>query len=138
MYNDLKGTSKNQNLETEINKKTILIVDDIKINYLLIKAMLKKFNFSIKWVDNGLKAVDECKKNKNIILVLMDYRMPVMNGYEATYKIKKIRKDLPIISQSANLLNELNTEIDLSIYDGFIKKPISHDELVLMIKKYIN
>ncbi|MCD6112981.1 MAG: response regulator [Bacteroidales bacterium] len=125
-----------ENLETK--NKTILIVDDIKINYLLIKVMLKKLNVSLKWVDNGLKAVEECKKNKNIILVLMDYRMPVMNGYEAALQIKKRRKDLPIISQSANLLKETNPQIDINIYDGFIKKPIIQEKLLSIITKYIN
>ena len=64
--------------------------------------------------------------------------MPVMNGYEATLQIKKRRKDLPIISQSANLLKETNPEIDINIYDGFIKKPIIQEKLLSMITKYIN
>ena len=125
----------------EIRRHLILIAEDGEINFLFLKTLLIKmegFNFLIYRAKNGSEAVDLCKGNDKIDLVLMDIKMPVMDGYMATKKIKKIRPNLPIIAQTAystaeDLQNALNAGCD-----DFISKPIDSKLLQPMISKYFS
>ncbi len=106
------------------------------MNSLYLEALLETFaelNSQVLFAINGKEAVDICKKNTNIDLVLMDLKMPIMNGFEATEIIKKLRKDLPIIAQTAYSTIETKKETLLSGCDNFITKPINADALKKMI-----
>ena len=81
--------------------KTILIAEDDNINYLLIKKMLEPTGHTILRAENGEVAVKICQENDVIDLVLMDIKMPLMNGYEAYKIIKVLKPDLPVIAQTA-------------------------------------
>jgi len=83
--------------------KMILIAEDDDNNYFFLKSALKPTRLNLKRAINGKDAVEIIKndKEKNFQLVLMDIQMPVMNGYESTAQIKRIRKDLPVIAQTA-------------------------------------
>ncbi|MFW5852125.1 MAG: response regulator, partial [Bacteroidota bacterium] len=119
---------------------TILIAEDEEINYLYIETLFEKNiqgNFSLLHAKNGKEAVDICHKNTDICLVLMDIKMPLMNGYEATKKIKSEFPNLPIIAQTA-----YSTESDKTIAlshgcDDFISKPIRKEMLFEIVKKHI-
>jgi len=122
------------------NKYTILVVEDEEVNYLYIEALFEdeiEGDYNLLHVKNGLEAVEICNANNTIDLVLMDIKMPVMNGHEATEKIKEKFPNLPIIAQTA-----YSTESDKQLAlkhgcDDFISKPIDKDKLIGLIIKYL-
>lgn len=121
------------------NRFIILVAEDEEVNYLYIETLLEvefKFNCEVIQAKNGKEAVDTCKDNPDISLILMDIKMPVMSGNEATKLIKQLRPDLPIIAQTAYSTKE-DKENALSLgYDDFISKPINPDDLKSMLKKH--
>lgn len=136
------GFKYNKNLKGEIEKiydwssKTILIVEDIDINYYLLVEALKSTGVKIIRAINGQNAVDIVKTSKPD-LILMDIYMPVMNGYEATKNIKQLYPDLPIIMQTAlDSGQELQFSIEAGA-DDYISKPIDFKTFLKKIKKYI-
>ncbi|MFW6019364.1 MAG: response regulator, partial [Bacteroidales bacterium] len=80
--------------------KLILIVEDVEANHLFIASALKKTNARMLWAKNGNDAVKQVLENPDIDLVLMDIRLPEIDGYEATRQIKAFRPKLPIIAQT--------------------------------------
>lgn len=80
--------------------KSILIVDDLKVNFLLLKAMITRTGANTIWADNGYAALEIIENRPDINVVLMDYNMPGINGLETTYRIKQIKPAMPVISQS--------------------------------------
>ena len=86
---------------------------------------------------NGIQAVEMCKTNMEIQLVLMDIKMPLMNGYDATCLIKQERPDLPIIVQTAYAMTEERNMAFAAGCDDYIAKPIKKTELVEMVMKHI-
>ncbi|OFY07119.1 MAG: hypothetical protein A2W99_02435 [Bacteroidetes bacterium GWF2_33_16] len=118
--------------------KLILVAEDKKINYEIIKESLVGTQVEIVWAKNGKDAVDLVQTNDKIDLVLMDIQMPVMDGLEATRKIKLIRGDLPVIAQTAYALPQDSFKcIDAGCND-YIAKPIPLDEFLIKINKYIS
>jgi CheY-like chemotaxis protein len=118
--------------------KVILVAEDVATNYLLVKKSLRKTEVDLIWAKNGQEAVDECKKDQQIDLVLMDIRMPLMNGMEATKQIKAIRGDLPIIAQTAYAMDgDRNRSLEAGC-DDYISKPIDLKSFVELISKYIS
>ena len=114
------------------HKKTILIAEDERINYLLLQAMLKKMDFETLWAKNGLEAIRLCMMHPEIDLILMDIKMPIMDGIEASLKIKQIRSTLPIIAQTAY---DLTPEKRL-LFEGYLKKPILKKHLSQQIAQH--
>ncbi|MDF1547553.1 MAG: PAS domain S-box protein, partial [Bacteroidales bacterium] len=118
----------------------ILIVEDEEVNYLLLETLLlDEMNVRCKIIHakNGQEAVDVCKRNKNVQLVLMDIKMPVMDGYEATKIIKKIRPELPIVAQTAYATSQdYENAIEMG-FDDFISKPLKFRTLDKVVSKYL-
>jgi two-component system sensor histidine kinase EvgS len=88
--------------------------------------------------DNGKEAVEMCETNPDIELVLMDIQLPVMDGYKATSLIKKKRKDLPVIAQTAHAMVE---DIDESLKAGcdrHVSKPVKKEVLLSVMSEYLN
>jgi len=115
---------------------TILIAEDEYSNYQYLLALLDETNLKILYAENGQQAVDVCRKNNSIDLILMDIKMPVMDGYTAAKLIKGFRENLPIIAQTAYAL-ENEREKFIGIFDDYITKPISAEILNQKIIKYI-
>lgn len=109
--------------------KNILIAEDVKLNFLYLKEIFKSTGVKIIHATNGKEAVQYCKENPCIDLVLMDLLMPVMNGYEATRQIKAFRKDLPIIAQTAYVVSEDRSRAIEAGCDDYITQPIQKEEL---------
>ncbi|TRX37333.1 response regulator [Flavobacterium sp. ZT3R18] len=115
---------------------TILIAEDDNINFLLFQKVMKAKNYKIIRALNGQEAVDICLSNPNIDLVLMDIKMPLMNGFEALKKIQPIRPDLPIIAQTAFSTNEDKELIFKAGFYDYISKPINRGQLFEMIDHF--
>jgi signal transduction histidine kinase/CheY-like chemotaxis protein/Tfp pilus assembly protein PilF len=116
--------------------KTILIAEDEELNYKVLDSCLSKTRVKVLRANNGEKAVEMCKSEK-IDLVLMDIQMPVMDGYKATYEIKKIKNHVPVIAQTSfTMANEREKCLDAGC-DDYITKPLDMDILLSMINKFI-
>jgi len=122
---------------TEFNweDKTILVVDDTKMNYMLLKSQLRKTKVNTIWIENGYEAVQYVKNKNKTDLILMDIRMPVMDGIEASKIIKEINPDVSIIIQTASVMGSAYEEISVSNCDDTIFKPIDANILIDKISK---
>lgn len=113
--------------------KVILIAEDEDVNFRFLEAILQKTDAQILHAKNGIEAVELCKKINQIDIVLMDIKMPVVNGYDATIEIKRYRTNLPIIAQTAFASkDEIKKCIEVGC-DDFITKPIDINELITKI-----
>ncbi len=124
-------------VKKENGSKTILIVEDEYSNYLLLQMYLMPDDYIILFAENGKEAVDTVINNPNIDLILMDIKMPLMDGLTATALIKKIRPDLPVIAQTAFSIEGDYDKIMAAGCDEYISKPILKDRLMCIIKKYL-
>jgi PAS domain S-box-containing protein len=117
--------------------KTIIVAEDNEMNYYLIRAMLSGLGLNILHAWDGSEVVDICKKNTEIDLILMDMKMPVMDGFEATRNIKEIRPDLPIIAQTAYALTGDPDKMIAAGCDAYLAKPINKDKLISLVNSYL-
>lgn len=117
--------------------KTILIVEDDFPSYILLERYLKGTDATIVHVTLGQEAVDYCKNEKNIDMVLMDINLPDINGYEATKAIKLMRENLPIISQTANAMDGDCQKSLLAGCNAYISKPLKRNDLLQLIDEHM-
>lgn len=116
-------------------RKKILIAEDIEANFMQINILLKK-EYTISWVTNGEEAVNSFLRERPD-LVLMDIRMPVMNGIKATEKIRTISTDIPIIAVTANAYYTEQQQALAAGCNDIISKPYTLEKLQETIVKYI-
>ncbi|MBN1949897.1 MAG: response regulator [Bacteroidales bacterium] len=126
-----------ESIATRWDNKTILIAEDEEANYLFLEKILNKTNTRILWAKNGLEAVKIVKEHRKINLVLMDIKMPEMNGYEAATQIKKHHPELPIIAQTAYARPEERLKYADANFDDYIPKPINAYNLLLVLERYL-
>jgi CheY-like chemotaxis protein len=137
------ATKVENEIEKEVDNKkkhTILIAEDEEVNFMVLEILLEekiKLPCTIIHAKNGLEAVELCKNIPEIDLVLMDIKMPKMDGHEATKRIKEFRPNLPIIAQTAFSSPEEKEKALLSGCNDFIAKPISKDALNGVINDYL-
>ncbi|GEM_PF-458828 len=124
----------------EINwdNKVILIAEDSVLNYTYLEAILQRTNVKLIWAKDGKEAVEICQKNEDIDIVLMDIKMPVLDGLNAIKEIKKFRKDLPIIVQTAYAMPEDRERSFAAGSDDYLTKPLNANELFKTIGKFMN
>ena len=116
-------------------EKTIVVVDDTEINFVLIKTQLRKTNANIVWLKNGQEAIEYIRGQRKVDLLLMDIRMPIVDGIQATKRIKQIAPDVPIIIQTASVMGDGYEDISSSNCDDAIFKPILPANLIEIINK---
>lgn len=122
------------NVKTQ-NLKTLIVEDDETSVFLIILA-LKDYLGQIFQASNGVEAVETCRNNPDIDLVLMDVKIPLMDGYEATRQIRKFNKDLVIIAQTAFAMSE-DREVAMDAgCNEFISKPLDIILLKELIQKH--
>ncbi len=114
-------------------EKTILIVEDDKDSFEFLRIVLKTAKMNTLWAQDGSTAIKYCREKSDIDLVLMDINMPVMNGYQATKEIKKLKPKLPIIAQTAYAIAGDKEKALEEGCDDYISKPIKRDELMSKI-----
>jgi len=116
---------------------SMLIAEDDDSNYHYYEAVLKGTRIKIFRAENGQEAVDLCHKHPEIQLVLMDIKMPIMNGTEATRQIKIFRTDLPVIAITAYALHGDENEILKAGFNDYLAKPFEKTKLIKLMSKYI-
>jgi CheY-like chemotaxis protein len=119
-------------IHTEEN--TILIVEDDETSSILFQVYLSKEKYNLLYAVNGKMAVQMFRENPDIDLILMDLKMPVMDGYEATRQIKEMNKNIPIIAQSAYALSGDNVKALEAGCDDYVTKPVKKEELLAKIE----
>lgn len=119
------------NIIIDTNKK-ILLVEDNELNYEIAKTVLEEAGFIIDGASNGKEAVDKASNNTYDV-ILMDIQMPIMDGYEATKKLRKLGNRTPIIAMTANAFSEDRKKAKDVGMDGYIAKPIDVKTLVSTI-----
>ena len=127
------------NPEVDQSQVTILVVDDIPLNVLLIRKMLDKFKFNILTANNGQAALDTVAAN-NVDLVLLDLMMPGMDGYEVLTRLRNQEetKELPVVILSAlNSSDDVTKGFQLGAND-FITKPIIMERLLTCVATQAN
>jgi len=122
--------------EFDWKSKNILIVEDEKANYLYLQKVLGKTHVNIEWAENGEEAVNLFQTKCNFDVVLMDIKMPKMNGYEAARIIKLRKPDQVIIAQTAYARPEDEIEMRKAGFTDYLSKPIKADFLYRTIEKY--
>jgi hypothetical protein len=115
-----------------------MIAEDDDSNFKLLDVMLRKTHATIKRTFNGKQAVDYVKGGNDVDLVLMDVRMPVMNGYEATEYIKAFNPDLPVIIQTAFAMSVDRENSFEAGCDDYLAKPIKATELYAILKRFLD
>ncbi|WP_062122601.1 PAS domain S-box protein [Geofilum rubicundum] len=116
---------------------TILVADDVEVNHLIILEMLEDHDLTIFYARNGEEAIEMVKNHPEINLILMDIKMPVMDGYKATIEIKKIKPELPIIAQTAYALAGDKEKALEAGCDDYISKPIKKEALIQILRKHL-
>lgn len=136
---DEEGKLLNQDTDFSISGKEgckkILIAEDVEANFMQINILLKR-DFTISWATNGEEAVNSFLRERPD-LILMDIRMPVMNGIQATEKIRAMAPDLPIIAVTANAYFVEQQQALAAGCNDLIAKPYTFDKLRETISKYI-
>ncbi|MDD6209106.1 MAG: response regulator, partial [Bacteroidales bacterium] len=117
------------------NLPVVLIAEDSVSNYMVLNNILKK-HCHIIWTINGKDALQVIKK-RHVDLVLLDIKMHEMDGITALKKIRKIHKNLPVIIQTAYAFEENRKLAAQAGASGFIAKPVTPDELMILISNYI-
>ena len=142
-YNEEKQTQHNEanvvsqdDESDQIRKLKILIAEDDETSDLLITAILKKNNHEVIHVNTGDQAVEACRNSSGFDLILMDIRMPGMDGYEATRQIRQFNKNVIIIAQTAYGLSGDRENAINSGCNDYVAKPIDKYELLRLMQKY--
>ena len=117
----------------------VLVVEDNEVNQMVIKGMLTKLGFSFDLAKDGEEAVGKANEHPYAV-ILMDCQMPIMDGYEATQKIREMEADsrhTPIVALTAHAFHEESEKCISVGMDDFLSKPISVDSLKGMLEKWM-
>ncbi len=131
-------TRKISGIKKDAGPVRVLIVDDNPENRMVLRETLEPLGFRTAEAENGKVALQKTKRWKPN-LVIMDLRMPVMDGFEAAQEIRKseVGKKLPIIGLSASILESDRHRVAESGFDEFLQKPFADDDLLAMIEKHL-
>ncbi|MDM8159898.1 PAS domain S-box protein [Labilibaculum sp. K2S] len=120
-----------------LKNETILVVEDVEINYLLLYEILTPTSAKVIWAKNGMEAVKIIEDKTDVDLILMDVKMPVMDGYRASKQILKLKPNIPIIAQTAYALKEDRKKMLEKGFKGYISKPIDKDVLYQVLYEFL-
>src|SRR5690606_20588617 len=115
----------------------ILVAEDDDISYYYLNKLLAGREVKLIRALNGEEAVMQCRENPNISLVLMDIKMPLLDGYDATRQILEIRNELPVVALTAYAFEEDRQKaLDCGCVD-YVSKPLKRDTFLAMIDRYM-
>lgn len=126
-YNPVNSNIEKSNKNFKLN---ILVAEDEEYNYLFIEELLIEQGYNIFHAKTGKEAIEICEKNENIRLILMDIKMPDLDGYTAALEIKKKFPDIVVVAQTAYALAKEKSNFSKKAFDDYITKPINANELI--------
>ncbi len=143
-YNFLKAEPSNNKVQKDIIRNSallsknlkILIVEDYEVSAILIRESVTNFASEMISVKSGLEAVEACRNNMDIDLILMGIRMPGIDGYEATRQIRLFNSEVIIVAQTGMAFNEKWGKAINAGFDDYILKPFTKDVFKRMIEKH--
>ena len=121
-----------------LSGKKILVAEDDSANYLYIESLLKKTNATIIWAKDGLQVLEILKSGELFDLIIMDIRMPAMNGIEATLKIRESNKFVPVVALTAYAFTNDRTEAIEAGCNDYLSKPVTVESLSTVLSKYLS
>jgi signal transduction histidine kinase/CheY-like chemotaxis protein len=116
---------------------SILIAEDEESNFVYMAEILEELNLEIIWAKNGKEAVEICKQNGKVQLVLMDIKMPVLNGYEATKSIREFNSEVSIVAQTAFALGDEKSKALKAGCNDYLSKPFKKNDLIALVESYL-
>ncbi|HNX86239.1 MAG TPA: ATP-binding protein, partial [Bacteroidales bacterium] len=122
--------------DTSATEKLLLIAEDEESNFILTEKMLAPYPYRIIHVTNGQAAIDRILEYPAIDMVLMDLKMPGVNGYEATCRIRELRPDMPIVAVTAYALSGDREKALEAGCNDYLPKPFDRHDLIAMIEKF--
>jgi CheY-like chemotaxis protein len=126
-------------MEYNWKDRTVLVAEDDEMSFRYIELVLsRRTNINIIWAINGQQAVEYCRLNNHIDLVLTDLQLPVFDGLEVIRRIRKFKPGLPIIVQTANAMNDECEKCMEAGSDGYVTKPINLIELFSRMDHFLN
>jgi PAS domain S-box-containing protein len=119
-------------------KAQILVVDDIESNRLLIKEWLSQLNLDVIEAEDGQKSLLFAKES-HPVLIIMDLKMPIMDGYEATQQLKEnpSTQDIPVIALTASVTLDEKAKIKANGFDGYLSKPVNLQSIIKELCRYL-
>lgn len=108
----------------------VLVVEDDVVSRILLSEILKQYNLTVTFARNGQEALEMVNADNSFDLILMDLKMPIMNGFEATEKIRDLGFSNPIIAQTAYASIEDKSKISEGGFNGYLSKPINKKSLL--------
>ncbi len=126
-----------QDSEYNWKGKTVLIVEDDENSYKYLNELLRKTEVEILHASNGVSAVEMVKENDSIDLVIMDIRLPLMDGIEATRLIKKHDRRIPVIAQTAYAMAGDKEKMQMAGCDDYVSKPINSQTILSTIHHFL-
>jgi PAS domain S-box-containing protein len=130
-----KESSESQIIES---KGVVLVVEDELYNFLFAEQALRNHGFEILHAETGDKAIEFVKAHPDISIVLMDIRLPDIDGYEITRKIKQLRPALPVVALTALALSGDREKAFEAGCDDYLKKPIHKEQLISVVRRFMN
>lgn len=137
------GVSDSKSLQSlpevpQLQGRHILIAEDVDANYRFVAAVMRGTKAKLTWAKNGKEAVETILKEDHVHLVLMDLRMPIMDGYKAAEHIKTLRPDVPIIALTAYAIDgDMEKALEAGC-DDYLSKPIDIGQLYKKLNFYLN
>jgi CheY-like chemotaxis protein len=122
---------------TQESKKLILIVEDDPTSSLLYTNFLESKGYDVLLATDGKQAIKAVIDHPDIQIILMDIRLPEMDGVSTMKEIKKIRKDIPIIAQTAYAMVEDKSRLLKAGFDNYLSKPVKPDTLYDLLLTYL-
>lgn len=124
-------------IQLDLSDKQILIAEDELFNFKLLEVVFKQLKVKLFWAKNGKEAIEAVNQNPNFDLILMDIKMPIMNGLEATKVIKSEYPSIPIIAQSAFAFTDEREQCLRAGCDDYLSKPIKKQELLELFEFFL-
>ena len=129
----------NKNKEmVDFKKALVLVAEDDLANYIIIEKFLQKYNIQVLRAVNGIHAVNMALSDSEIQLILMDIKMPEMDGVEALHKIREKGITVPVVAQTAYALAHEVVKLKQEGFDDYITKPLDFAEILKILQKYLS
>jgi CheY-like chemotaxis protein len=122
----------------DFKNRCVMVAEDDMSNFKYIERILKKAGLKVVHAENGSQVLSMLQKPNDIKLILLDIKMPGMDGIETLHEIRKMNVTLPVIAQTAYALADEVWKFRKEGFDDYIAKPISVDNLYFMIEKFLN